>query len=245
MPKVKVNDIEMYYEVHGEGEPLVLVHGYFCSSQQWNHFILEFQERFQLIIPDLRGHGRTTNPSEFTHRQAALDIFELLDHLSIEHIKGMGFSAGGTVLLHMATQQPERIQSMILDGTTPYYPKKCREFKAQFTIENIPDTLRQTHIYGEAQVRKLYEQFVAQKDSYDDVNFTKPYLSTIQAKTLIIHGDRDKFFHVDVALYMYEAIPDSYLWVVPNAGHALVLGDHADDIKRVALDFFTKDWGTQ
>jgi len=62
MPKVKVNDIEIYYEVHGEGEPLVLLHGFLCTSQQWNHFIPEFQERYQLIIPDLRGHGRTTNP---------------------------------------------------------------------------------------------------------------------------------------------------------------------------------------
>jgi len=242
MPKVKVNDIEMYYEVHGEGEPLVLLHGYFCSSQQWKHFIPEFQERFQLIIPDLRGHGRTTNPSEFTHRQASLDVFELLDHLNVEHIKGMGFSSGGMILLHMATQQPERIQSMILEGTMPYDTKKFREFRAQSKMENIP--FRQTHIYGEAQVRKLYEQVVAQ-DSYDDVNFTKPYLSTIQANTLIIHGDRDVLFPVDLALYMYEAIPESYLWVIPNAGHSLVLGDHADDIKRVALDFFTKDWGTQ
>ena len=77
------------------------------------------------------------------------------------------------------------------------------------------------------------------------MNFTPPYLAIIQAKTLIIHGDRDNFFPVDLALYTYEAIPDSYLWVIPNAGHALVLTDHADDIKRVALDFFTKDWKTQ
>ena len=244
MPKVKVNDIEMYYEVHGEGESLVLLHGYFYSSQQWNHFIPEFQERFQLIIPDLRGHVRTTNPSdELTSRQTALDVFELLDHLNIEHIKGMGFSAGGEVLLHMATQQPERILSMILEGTTPYDTKEAREIRAQFTFENIPDTLRQNHIYGEAQVRKLYEQRM--KLSSDNRNFTKPYLSTIQAKTLIIHGDRDFLFPVDVAMYMYETIPDSYLWVIPNAGHTLVLGDHADDIKRVALDFFTKEWGTQ
>ncbi len=244
MPKVKVNDIEMYYEVHGEGEPLVLLHGFFCTSQQWKHFIPEFQEHFKLIIPDLRGHGRTTNPSdEFTHRQAALDVFKLLDHLNIGRIKGMGFSSGGMILLHMATQQPERIQSMVLDGTTPYFPKECHEIKEQFTMEDVP--FRQNHIYGEAQVRKLYEQFVAQKDSYDDVNFTPPYLAIIQAKTLIIHGDRDSLFPVEMAFYMYNAIPDSYLWVIPNAGHALVLFEHADDIKRVALDFFTKDWKTQ
>ncbi len=142
----------------------------------------------------------------------------------------------------MATQQPERIQSMVLDGTTPRDTKEAQERRAQTTMENIA-WCRQNHIYGEDQVRKLYEQFKFQNYSSDEI--TKPYLSTIQAKTLIIHGDRDNFFPVDVALYMFEAIPDSYLWVIPNAGHALVLGDHADDIKRVALDFFTKDWKTQ
>ena len=60
---------------------------------------------------------------------------------NIEHIKGMGFSAGGEILLHMATQQPERIQSMILQGTTPYDTKEAREFRAQFTFENIPERI--------------------------------------------------------------------------------------------------------
>ena len=62
-------------------------------------------------------------------------------------------------------------------------------------------------------------QFNAFKDNYDDMNFTGPYLSTIKARTLIVHGDRDRFFPVHIALEMYEGIPDSALWVVPNAGH--------------------------
>jgi len=250
MPKVKVNDIEMYYEVHGEGEPLVLLHGYFATGQDWNTFVPDFKEHFQLIIPDLRGHGRTLNPrKEFTHRQAAYDVYELLDQLGVEEFDGFGYSTGGMTLLHMATQQPSRVKSMILDCATPYFPEECREYWAQQTVEGTMeergDFLRERHIHGEDQIRKLCQHWLGMKDDFDDMNFTPPFLSTITAKTLIAHGDRDPFFPARLALYMYDAIPNSYLWVVPNGGHALVWTEHALDVKRVALDFLTRDWVNQ
>ena len=85
MPTVEVNDIEMYYEVHGEGPPLVMLHGFIESSFVWKPFISEYKKHFKLIIPDLRGHGQSTNPTnKFTHRQSAHDIYALLDHLEVE-----------------------------------------------------------------------------------------------------------------------------------------------------------------
>ena len=125
MPKVKVNDIEMYYEVHGEGPPLVMLHGFTASGSHWEPFISKYSGHFKLIIPDLRGHGRSTNPSgEFTHRQSALDIFALLDHLEINRFNAVGGSSGGMTLIHMATQQPERIEDMVLIAATPYFTKE-------------------------------------------------------------------------------------------------------------------------
>src|SRR5688572_26241379 len=107
---ISVNGIQMYYEVYGEGAPLVLLHGFTQSSQLWQPFIADFAKHYQLIVPDLRGHGRSTNPTnQFTHRQSALDIFALLDQLEINEFKAMGISVGGMTLLHMATQQPARV----------------------------------------------------------------------------------------------------------------------------------------
>src|SRR5258708_38633842 len=90
-----VNDMEMYYELRGDGEPMVLLHGGTGVGANWELIFNEPPKGFQLIVPDLRGHGRSTNPSmEFTFRQSALDVFALLDHLGIERFKAIGLSLG-------------------------------------------------------------------------------------------------------------------------------------------------------
>ena len=91
---LQVNGFEMYYEIIGQGEPLVLLHGFTSTGASWSDVSGDFAENFQLIIPDLRGHGASTNPSgQLTHRQFALDIYGLLDHLGIEKFKAMAGSA--------------------------------------------------------------------------------------------------------------------------------------------------------
>ena len=87
----------------------------------------------------------------------------------------------------------------------------------------------------------LRKQFNAFKDSYDDMNFTSPYLSTITARTLIIHGDRDEFFPIEIPMEMYMSIPKSYLWIVPNGGH-LPIDDHADEFTIQATQFLSGGW---
>ena len=236
MPKVEVNDIEMYYETHGEGTPLLMLHGFTISGQVWNNYIADYQQHFQLVIPDYRGHGRTNNPSEhFTRRQAAEDMFALLDYLRIDKLKGLGCSTGGDILLHMATKQPKRIEAMALDGAAPYYPKQMRE-RISHGIEDRIDRIRHWHYLGDVQIDVLVKSIREMVDTYDDVSFTKPLLSTIQAKTLIMLGDRDEYFPVEMATILYESIPDSYLWIVPNAGHALTMRQE-ELVKNVILDF--------
>src|SRR2546425_5044903 len=110
-----VNDIEMYYELRGEGEPLVLLHGGGGAGVNWELNFREPPAGFGLIIPDLRGHGRTTNPSQqFTLRQCALDVIALLDHLGVDRFKAIGLSLGAKTLLHVATHQPDRVEAMVL-----------------------------------------------------------------------------------------------------------------------------------
>lgn len=247
MSTAKVNEIEMYYETHGQGEPLLMLHGFCLSSQMWSSFIQDFKDHFQLIIPDLRGHGRSTNPSrKFTHRQAALDVFALLDHLGIGRFKAIGYSSGGMTLIHMATQQPNRMEAMVLISATSYFPKSCREIMAQYTVENLSreerDYYRKIHFYGDEQIRLLIEQFHNMKDSYNDMNFTSPFLSTITAKTLIIHGDRDPYIPISIATDMYNSIHHAYLWIIPNFGHDRIVSKHASEIKSTALEFLKGGW---
>jgi len=124
---VTINGMQMYYVSQGQGEPLVLLHGYTGSSGDWELFLPDFAKEYRLIIPDLRGHGRSTNPSTtFTFRQAALDVFALLDYLAIDRIRAIGMSGGGNTLLHMATQQPGRVTAMALVSAASYYPEQSQ-----------------------------------------------------------------------------------------------------------------------
>jgi pimeloyl-ACP methyl ester carboxylesterase len=102
--------------------------------------------------------------------------------------------------------------------------------------------MRQRHKHGDDQIRALWKQGNAFKDSYADVNFTQPYLSTIASRVLIVHGDRDPLYPVAIPMEMQTAIPRSYLWIIPNAGHVPIFGDMAGNFVRVAMAFLRGEW---
>jgi pimeloyl-ACP methyl ester carboxylesterase len=247
---VPVNDIEMYYEIRGEGQPIVLLHGGTGIGANWELIFRQPPRGCRLVIPDLRGHGRSTNPSmEFTFRQSALDVFALLDHLGVEGFKAIGLSMGAKTLLHMATQQPSRVEAMVLVSATPYFPEQARSLMREVTPDNRTDQewqqMRQWHKHGDEQIRQLWRLTNAFKDSYDDMNFTPPYLSTITARTLIVHGDRDPLYPVSMAMELFAGIPRSYLWIIPNGGHGPIFGDMADRFVTTALAFLRGEWATE
>jgi pimeloyl-ACP methyl ester carboxylesterase len=242
-----INGMEMYYELHGRGEPLLLLHGFTGAGSNWGPFVGALAGEYRLIIPDLRGHGRSTNPSnQFTFRQSALDMFALVDLLGVDRFKAMGISAGGKTLLHMATSQPDRIRAMVLVSATPYFPEQARNIMRQMTPDNRTDEewsmMRQWHKHGDEQIRALWRQGNAFKDSYDDMNFTPSYLSTIKARTLIVHGDRDPLYPINVPLELHAAIARSHLWIIPNGGHGPVFGDMVESFTSTALAFLRGDW---
>jgi pimeloyl-ACP methyl ester carboxylesterase len=242
---VALNDIEMYYESEGAGEPLLLLHGGMGCQENWSYAGRDqFVREYTLIKPDARGHGRTTNPSrKITHRQCALDTLALLDHLGIRKCRAVGLSMGGNILLHMATLLPDRIEAMVIVSAAMYFPQQARAIMQQIpTAENQPqqewDTMRKRHKLGDEQIVALWDWGRGMKDSYDDMNFTPPSLSRITASTLIVYGDRDPLYPVEMAVEMYRAIPRSALWVMPNSGHGSVFFDAAAQFAQVALTFF-------
>jgi pimeloyl-ACP methyl ester carboxylesterase len=245
---INVNGFQLYYEERGGGEPLLLLHGGTGIGGDWNLvFTRGDPDGFRLIVPDLRGHGRSTNPAlTFTFRQAARDMFALLDHLGIQRVKAIGLSMGAKTLLHMATQQPGRVDAMVLVSATPYFPAQVRAAMAQLSVDAFSDAdwaaQRLRHVHGDDQIRMLFDQMRALKDSYDDMAFTPPLLATISARTLIVHGDRDPLYPVELGLEMYRAIPSSALWVVPNGGHGPIFGTLAGPFVETTLAHLRQHW---
>ena len=157
---VQISNMEMYYEEYGTGKPLLLLHGFGGCTQNWHPFIAKLSEHYRLIVVDLRGHGHSTNPeNKFTHREAANDVFLLLDKLGINHFSAMGMSTGGMTLLHMATSQPSRIHSMVLISTTSYFPDQARTIMRRASFETMPHEVREMYREcakrGDEQIRQL------------------------------------------------------------------------------------------
>lgn len=243
---VALNGIQMHYEEVGSGEPLLLLHGFgMCARGEWGDFVEELSKTHRLIMPDLRGHGWSTNPSNaFSMRQSAEDIRALLDHLGIDRIRAMGVSAGGMTLLHLALKHPERVERMVLIGATSHFPEQARKVLSGAAAAPPPpdviEFMRRCASRGDEQIRSLNSQFVAFGGSYEDMNLNPPYLATIKAPTLIIHGDRDEFFPVSIATEMYESIPGSELWIVPNGDHVPIFGAREPEFLRITEEFLKR-----
>jgi pimeloyl-ACP methyl ester carboxylesterase len=243
MANERLNGVQLNFEVHGTGEPMLLLHGFSGSSQDWKAIPKEWRERFQLIVPDLRGHGHSSIlSSPFRHQDATDDLIALLDHLKIDTFSGLGVSAGGNILLHLATRKPERVKAMVLVSATPYFPSQARAIMRQYPecVDDAQwDTLRRRHPQGDHQIKMILESTRAFAESYDDMNFTPPLLATIQARTLIVQGDRDPLYPVELSVEMARAIPQSSLWILPDAGHGPVIGPKWPEFLRVAGAFLS------
>ncbi len=238
---VQIGNVEIYYEEYGIGKPLLLLHGFGGCTQNWHPFIDRLSDQYRLIVVDLRGHGYSTNPeNKFTHREAANDMFLLLEKLGINQFSAMGMSTGGMTLLHMATSQPSRIDSMVLISTTSYFPDQARAIMLRASFDTMPQEVREMYREcakrGDEQIRQLISQFNALHKNYDDMNFNAQSLSTITARTLVVHGDRDNFFPVEIPVSIYRSIPNAALWIIPGGDHVPIYDDKIP-FTSIALQF--------
>ncbi len=230
----EINGFKMYYQIHGAGEPLVLLHGYTDSSQLFRSAIPILAEHYQVIAPDLRGHGRSVDSNQaFTLKQAADDISALMDHLGFERFKGIGCSAGGCMLLYMASERPESVTGLVLESCGHYFSQQTSE--ALHSWVDLPDSelepKEHKHLLGIPQLRALLNQLPKLADHYNEF---PPAISNILCDTLIVMGDRDELYPLSIALEMHEALPSSYLWIVPNREHTCTF-----DSPEMFLEAFT------
>lgn len=238
--RVKVNGIELAYRVLGEGEPLVLLHGFFGCGEVWAPFTERLAREYKLIIVDMRGHGGSTNiTGPFLHRQSGEDVVALLDHLGIVKVRAMGISSGAMSLLHAASRHPDRFEALVLIGGTTHFPEPARRIMRMVGTDRPPPDEREQRCAsrGESQFRTLQDQFAGFQHDTTDMHFTPSTLGAITARTLIVHGDRDVFFPVEIPVAMYRGIRGSALWIVPGGNHVPIHGPRAGAFLDAALLF--------
>lgn len=235
-----INGCEMYYQIIGQGDPLLLLHGFSGSGADLVRLFGDLGDKCQLIIPDLRGHGRSTNPSkEFTFKQAGLDIIALLEHLNISRCNAIGFSGGGCTLLQMAYARPDLLNSMVLVSATPYFPEPTQLIMKQYAraekTEEQWAAMHNIHFHGKEQINLLFDHAASFGEDPNDMNFTPEMLSKIPVHTLIVQGDKDTLYSLDLTIELYNALPNADLWIFPNSGHGPINESNIDLFKEYVI----------
>ena len=242
--QIPLTDVNLYYEKHGKGAPLICLHNFSANGRsRFTPLLPLLTKHFTCYLVDLRAHGRSDNPTGiWTHEESAKDIIELCEKLHINSAFFLGTSSGGMTLLKVARMKSELVKAMVIDSATIRVPESSRKFYKH------PDTLTPkliahyedaNEIYGKDFWRYLPQTFYDFRLPECDVNLQPESLQDISAPTLIIHGDRDLFFPVDIAIDMKRNIPNSSLSVFPNTGH-IVTEFYPERVAEMTVDFLTK-----
>ena len=225
----EVNDLSMYYEIHGSGRPLVLIHGAFGTAEGWGSFLPTLAKTQQVIVVELQGHGHTGDidrPLSFA--QMAKDIASLLEQLEIKEADVFGYSMGGGVAFALAIQRPDLVRRLAVLGAGTgatkdiYAPETYKQFKSitpeNFHFPQVKDPY--TRVAPDpSKWPVLVSKIIAMDDDFN--GFPEQEVQAIQAPTLIMMGDQDGV-RPEHAVEMFRLIPNSQLAIFPNGDHFIL-----------------------
>jgi pimeloyl-ACP methyl ester carboxylesterase len=251
-----VNGLKMYYEVYGEGKPIVLLHGSFMNIPlNWSHIIPVFAKNRKVIVAEMQGHGRTKDiPREFSYESMADDVSGLLKHLKIDSADILGYSMGGGVAFQFAVRHPEQLRRLVILSGAYKHDGWWPDVEASFATMNAD-------MFKGSPIEKQYDSL-----GNDPKNFpayvkkvlsidVKPYdwskeVKNIKAPIFMAIGDADgvRYEH---ALELFRAkgggkmgdihgLPKSRLAIIPGTTHIGMM-QHMDWIIPMVNDFLDSD----
>jgi len=248
-----VNGLKMYYEIHGSGEPLVLLPGAFMAiSGDWNNWINELAKTRKVIAIDMQGHGRTADiKRDITYENLADDISGLLDYLKIERADLVGYSLGAGAAIECAIRHPEKVRKVV-SISAPYardgWVKEANDFWPNFKLEMMKGTPAETEREKLNPVPGSFPDFfnhikAAAMRPYD---FGADNLKATKAPIFFIHGDADGV-RLDHIAEMYRLKggdlhgdmrphPESRLAILPNTTHVTLM-NRMSVIVPMIIDF--------
>lgn len=235
-----VNGIRVYYEIYGEGDPIVLIHGAFYTiGMNWGELIPELSKTRKVIALEMQGHGH----SPFSERKLSLatlasDVEKLMDYLKIDSADVAGYSMGGSVAYQFAVQSPKRLKKLVIISATyktkgflPVVNNAFKDFKPEF----FNDTPLKTRYDAVAPDTTKWTKFLLQMFAFSDVPFNvgDSNISKISAPVLIISGDNDGLDKIEL-MKTYQLLgggvaadlsplPKSQLAIVPSQGHVSLM----------------------
>ena len=225
----EVNGLKMYYEIYGQGKPLVLIHGGGSTIQSnFGKVIPLFAKNRKVIAVELQAHGRTSDRNaDLSFEQDADDIATLLKNLNIDKADFFGFSNGGTTTLQIAIRHPEIVNKIVLGSALAKrsgVPEWFWGFMEQAKLENMPEQLKTAYKQVTPDTSGL--QVMHDRDAKRMVNFKdipNEQIKAIKAPTLIIIGDKD-VITLEHTIELHKQIENSKLAIIPG-GHGEYIGE--------------------
>ncbi|WP_325262536.1 alpha/beta hydrolase [Flavobacterium sp.] len=233
----EVNGIKMYYEIYGQGKPLVLIHGGGSTIQtNFEKAIPLLAKNRKIIAVELQAHGRTSDRNQdSSFEQDADDVATLLKNLKIDKADFFGFSNGGTTTLQIAIRHPEIVNKIILGSALTKrngVPDWFWDFMSQASLENMPEQLKEGYKKVAPDPNGL--QIMHDRDAKRMLNFKDipdEQIKAIKVPTLIINGDKD-VITPEHAIEIHRQIENSELAIIPG-GH----GEYIGEITTLKPDF--------
>lgn len=237
-----VNGLKMYYEIHGSGRPLVLLHGAFGFIEGWATVLPTLAKTHQVIAIELQGHGHTHDLDRpLTFEQMAEDTAQLLQQLKIKDADFFGYSMGGTVALGIGIRHPELVRKLAIYGSCAGSPKETYEPEAYKQYQSLSAD------FAPKELKEPYDRLAPDPARWpvlvtkiknmgrDFKGYSAAELKALKAPVLIMMGDRD-VVRPEHAVAMYRLIPNAQLAILPGGDH-FMLWTSPDRILAVLTQF--------
>ena len=266
MPHLDIDGVKIYYEIHGEGFPLVLCHGLSGDTQAWVNQLPAFSRRYQVVVWDARGHGLSDSPADpeaYGLKVFAEDLRRLLDHLNIDHAYLAGHSMGGGVAVRFATTYPERLKALLVIDSftgsglpTPPAVRAMREKSIELALTQgmgaVADHALKENANVIGRIRGDSDEARAMRERYMgidpngyagsvrtilDNSFPEEWWSRIEVPTLVMVGEQDGA--VEATRYTHTRIAGSEFIIMPGAGHMAYL-DQPEAFTNNVLEFLQR-----
>lgn len=259
MPKAHVNDIDLYYEIAGQGSPVLLIHGLGSSARDWENQIPVFSTLYRVVAFDVRGHGQSDKPpGPYSIPLFTADTTQLLQALEIGPSHVVGISMGGMIAFQLAIDAPELVQSLVIVNSGP-----------ELVVRSLPDRLNVlqrsllVRIFGMRKIgeflgnrlfpkpeqESLRQMFIERWAENDKRAYLEAFhgllgwsvldhLHTIICPTLVVASDED-YTPVSAKEAYIGRLAKGELVVIEDARHA-VTAERPEDFNQVVLDFLAK-----
>ena len=251
-----VNGLEMYYEIHGEGEPLVLLHGAYAPLSMWGPILEGLSQNHRVIAMDMQGHGRTADIDRpLRYETMADDVAALMDHLGIVFADIVGYSMGAGVGLQFALRHPEKVRRQVLASGSFRHDGMYPEVLAgisQITPEVFAGSPMEAVYLAEAPNPDDWPVLIEKLKDLDAQEFHWPEddIRAIDAPTFLIFGDGD-VVTPEHAVEMFRlfgggvpadltGLPKSRLAILPATTHVGVVTEHPERLVGMIEDFLAQ-----